>query len=217
MPARRVILATGETYHIFNRSLRQAPIFTNKREFDLFLMASRYYLQLHPPVKFSIYRRQRKKYEPEVDLSKTLVKVMAYCLMADHFHFILTQLEENGIRAFMHRLATSYSHYFNEKYDQKGSVFEGKFRAVRVETQEQLAHLSRYIHLNPVTAYLVEDPAKYGYSSYDFYLKKRESDFIDPSDVMVGFSSPSDYEEFVLNQKDYQRELKRIEHLSLDG
>lgn len=211
MPPRKVILATGETYHIFNRSLRQAPLFTNKREFDLFLMATKYYLQMDPPVKFSLFRQQPNKYE--LDFSKTLVKVIAYCLMPDHFHFMVTQLEDEGIKAFIHKLATSYSHYFNLKHNQRGSVFESKFKAVRVESQEQLVHLSRYIHLNPVTSFLIEDPENYDYSSYKIYLNKTVSDFVDPSDVMVDFRSPKIYKEFVLSQKDYQRELKRIKHL----
>ncbi len=211
MPPRKVILATGETYHIFNRSLRQIPIFTNKREFALFLMATRYYLQPNPPVKFSLYRQQPSKYK--IDLSKKLVKIIAYCLMSDHYHFILTQLEEQGIKKFIHRLATSYSHYFNIKYEQKGSVFESKFKAVRVKSEEQLIHLSRYIHLNPVTSYSVEDPAKYSYSSYKIYLNKETSDFVDASDALVDFQTPKQYEKFVLNQKDYQRELRTIKHL----
>lgn len=211
MPAREIVLAIDETYHIFNRSLRQVPLFTSRREFSIFLMAARYYLQVNPQVKFSIYRRQTKKYK--VDLSKTLVKVVSYCLMPDHYHFILTQLTEKGIKKFIHRLANSYSHYFNLKHNQKGSIFESKFKAVRIQTQEQLVHLSRYLHLNPVTSFLTEDPIEYDYSSYKVYLNKDRSDFIDPSDVMVDFSSPKQYEEFVLDQKDYQRELGLIRHL----
>lgn len=214
MPPRKVILAIGETYHIFNRSLRQMPLFTNKREFDLFLAATKYYIQQNPPVKFSFYRHQPKKYK--IDLSKTLIKIIAYCLMPDHFHFILTQLEKEGIKTFVHRLATSYSHYFNLKYNQKGPVFESKFKAVRVESQEQLIHLSRYIHLNPVTNFLVEDPIEYNYSSYGFYLHGGNFDLIDCSDVMASFHSPESYKKFVLDQKDYQRELKRIKHLAFD-
>jgi len=214
MPSRKVILATGETYHIFNRSLRQVPIFTNKREFSLFLMTTRYYLQVNPPAKFSIYRGQRDKYE--VDLTKTLVKIVAYCLMPNHFHFILTQLKDKGIKTFIHRLTCSYSHYFNIKHDQKGSVFESKFKAVRVENQEQLVHLSRYIHLNPVTDFLVEDPEEYYHSSYKIYLKKINSDFVDPSDVLTDYKSTETYKKFVLDQKDYQRELKIVKHLTFD-
>jgi putative transposase len=211
MPSRQTILATDETYHIFNRSLRQTPLFTNRREFNIFLMAARYYLQVDPPVKFSYYRQQPNRYELNFD--KTLVKVIAYCLMPDHYHFILTQLEEDGIKTFIHRLANSYSHYFNIKHDQRGPVFESRFKAIRVKTQDQLIHLSRYLHLNPVTSYLVEDPEDYDYSSYKFYLGKERSDFLDLADVMVDFPSTEKYRRFVLNQKDYQRELRGIRHL----
>lgn len=171
MPAREIILAIGETYHIFNRSLHYVPLFTNKREFSLFLMATRYYLQLDPPVKFSLYRQQPNKYE--LDFSKTLVRIIAYCLMPDHYHFILTQTEKEGIKKFIHRLSTSYSCYFNLRHDQKGPVFETKFKAVRIQSQDQLIHLSRYIHLNPVTSFLIEDPSEYDYSSYKIYLKRK--------------------------------------------
>ena len=214
MPARKVILATGETYHIFNRSIRQTPLFTNKKEFKIFLKATRYYLQRKPPVKFCFYRLQPNTYK--LDFSKPLVKLINYCLMPDHFHFCLTQLVEDGIRKFIHRLATSYSHYFNIKYKQKGPVFESKFKAVRVESQEQLIHLSRYIHLNPVTSFLVEDPEDYEFSSYKIYLGKETSDFVDSSLVMGDFRLTENYKQFVLDQKDYQRELNKIKHLTLE-
>lgn len=214
MPRRKVVLVTSETYHIFNRSLRNIPIFTNKKEFELFLLATKFYLQPDPPVKFSIYRQQKEKYQ--IDLSQKLVKIIAYCLMPNHFHFILTQIEENGIKEFIRKLSSSYSHYFNIKHEQRGPVFEGKFKAVRVETQEQLLHLSRYIHLNPVTSFIVEDPLEYDYSSYKAYLKNEDTDFLDNSVVMTEFSSPKKYGKFVLDRKDYQRELEAIKHIILE-
>ena len=214
MPARKTILATGETYHVFNRSLRNTPLFTDKREYRLFLETTKYYLQSKPAVKFSYYKAQPNKYG--VDLGKTLVKIAAYCLMPNHYHFIIKQVEDLGIKNFIHRLSNSYSHYFNIKHEQKGPLFENRFKAVRIESHEQLVHLSRYIHLNPVTAYLVEDPEDYQYSSYNIYLGKKKSDFVDPSDVLANFSTPQKYKKFVLDQKDYQRELDRIKHLVLE-
>lgn len=213
MPVRKTVLATGEIYHIFNRSLRHTPLFNDKREYDLFLNALAYYLQAIPPAKFSLFRKQSQKYP--LDLSKTLVKVLAYCVMPNHFHLLLKQNEENGIRVFLHRLTSSYGRYFNIKYDQKGPVFESRFKAVRMENDEQLIHVSRYIHLNPVTSYLVKDPRGYPYSSYKTYLGEERSKFVDPSEIMNGISFGG-YEKFVLDQKDYQRELKKIEHVLLE-
>ncbi len=217
MARRKTVIATGETYHVFNRSVRQAPIFTDKREFSLFLKTVHYYLQAKPPVKFSNYRVCPSKYK--TDYTNLLVKVIAYCLMPNHYHFILTQVQDKGIENFIHRSATSYSCYFNIKHEQKGPVFEGNFKAVRVENQYQLVHLSRYLHLNPVTAYIVEDPAGYEFSSYKDYLMETGSgrdDFLDKEDVLADFSTSQDYQKFVLDQKDYQRELDKIKHLTIE-
>jgi len=177
-------------------------------------MAVRYYLQSNPAVKFSIFRQQKNKYQ--INLNEALTKIIAYCIMPDHYHFILTQLKESGIKNFIQKLNNSYSHYFNLRHKQKGPVFESRFKAVRVKTQEQLIHLSRYINLNPVSSYLVEDPINYPYSSYKIYLKEEQSDLVDPSDVMVDFKSAKSYKKFVLDRKDYQRELKNIRHLTFD-
>ena len=214
MPKRKTILATGETYHIFNRSLQHVPIFSTKTEFEQFLVAARYYLQKNPPVKLSYYRQQPDRYK--LDFNKTVVRLSAHCLMPSHFHLLLTQLEDEGIKKYIHKVATSYSRYFNTKHERKGPLFESKFKAVRIESHEQLVHLSRYIHLNPVTAYLVEDPEDYQYSSYNIYLGKKKSDFVDPSDVLANFSTPQKYKKLVLDQKDYQKELDRIKHLTFN-
>jgi putative transposase len=213
MPPRQGILATGETYHVFNRGLHHEPIFTEKREFRLLLDTAAFYLQSDPSVKFSYYRQQPNKYE--VNLEKTLVNIHAYAIMPSHFHFLLTQKEEGGIRKFIHRLSSSYSKYFDIKHDQKGPVFEARFKTVRVGSQEQLTHLSRYIHLNPVTAFLVESPEDYEFSSYKCYVGLEKSSFVDPSLILDSFSSDS-YKDFVMDQKDYQRELKTIDHLTLE-
>ena len=140
---------------------------------------------------------------------------MAYCLMPNHFHLILKQDSEEGIKTYIQRLCSSYSHYFNIKNNFRGPVFESRFKAVRVETQEQLIHLTRYIHLNPVTGYLVEDPIDYKYSSYLAYLGKRQSSFLEYSDIMNEFKV-NEYEKYVLDFKDYQRELKNINNLIID-
>ena len=212
MPARKIVLATGETYHIFNKSFR-GDIFTDKKEYKLFLLAMKFYMQLDPPVKFSIYRQLKDQYR--INTKNKLVNLIAYCLMPNHFHFILRQEESDGIKYFVQRLCNSYSHYFNIKHQRKGSLFDFKFKAVRIETQEQLIHLSRYIHLNPVTSYIVEDPSEYEYSSYNLYLAKKQSSWIDPSVIMSNFSS-LDYKKFVADQKDYQRELSKTKHLLFD-
>lgn len=136
--------------------------------------------------------------------------------MPNHFHFMLRQEKENGIKQFIQRLSNSFAHYFSIKYKQRGHVFEGNFKAVRVETDGQFIHLSRYIHLNPVTAYIVEDPKDYPYSSYNTYVGNGGFTFVDPKPILAQFPSSKKYEEFVLNQKDYQRSVQEIKYLALE-
>lgn len=214
MGFRKTILATGQVYHILNRSVQKLPIFRGVRECELFLEAMKYYLQIEPQIRFSIFRASRDRFT--LDLNKKLVTIIGYCLMPNHFHFILRQEVDEGIKKFIQRLTNSFAHYFAKKYKSRGHLFEGNFKAVRIEDDEQLIHLSRYIHLNPVTSYLVEDPKDYRYSSYRIYLGEEESEIIDPSLVLNNFSSVKEYEKFVLNQKDYQRVLDGVKHLSLD-
>ena len=210
MALRKTILATGEVYHILNHSVQGIPIFKKKRDCNLFMEAMKYYLQMRPPIRFSIYRANRKRFP--INLDKKLVTIINFCLMPNHFHFTLRQERESGIRRFMQKLSNSFAHYFNVKYQNRGPVFEGNFKAVHVETDEQLLHLSRYIHLNPVTAYLVENPEDYLYSSYQMYIGKEKSEMVDPF-LILDQIPPKDYKKFVLSQKDYQRKLARIKHL----
>lgn len=183
-------------------------------DFKVFTEAAAYYLQPQPQVKFSVYRFQRKQYQ--INLQKRLVEILAFCLMPTHFHFLLRQRMEKGIQRFIQRLSNSYAHYFSIKYRNAGPVFVGNFKSAHVDTEGQLVHISRYIHLNPVTAYLVERPEEYPYSSYKTYLGREKLEIINPDVVLSSFFSPKAYEEFVLNQKDYQRKLDLIQHLVME-
>lgn len=214
MGLRKTIFVNGEYYHILNHSIQGIPIFKGKRESTLFLEAMKYYLQQAPPTRFSIYRISKEKYQ--INLKEPLVSIINFCLMPNHFHLTLRQEKEDGIRKFVQRLTNSFAHYFNTKYKNRGPLFEGNFKAIRIETDEQLIHLSRYIHLNPVTAYLVENPEDYPFSSYGVYLDKESSEIIDPSPILGQFLSPKEYQRFVQLQKDYQRELEKIKHLILE-
>jgi putative transposase len=214
MALRKIILTEGETYHIFNKTNYDLPLFKNKHEYSIFLEATHYYLQDEPPIKFSKYKKSKSKYN--LDFSQKLVSVICFCLMPNHFHFILKQELKRGIEKFMRRLCNSYAHYFNTKYETAGSLFHGSFKSIRIKNDEQLLHLSRYIHLNPVTSYLVENPENYSFSSYLSYLGKKKLDFLDASLILNQFKSPKDYEAFVLARKDYQRGLEKIKHLILE-
>lgn len=214
MGLRKTILAQGEIYHIFNHSVQGIPIFKGERECRLFIESMKFYLQPNPPTRFSIFRSNKDRFP--IKLNQRLVTIICYCLMPNHFHLLLRQEEKDGIKQFIQRVSNSFAHYFTVKYKKRGHLFGGNFKAVHVETEEQLFHLSRYIHLNPVTSYIVEKPEDFPYSSYRVYMGRERVDFIDPALVLEHFSSAVKYEEFVLSQIDYQRTLEGIKHLLLE-
>lgn len=211
MSQRKTILTSGEYYHVFNRSVQKFPIFKGQRECDLFLESTGFYLQTKPPTKFSLYRRNRDKYP--ILLDDKIITLVNYVLIPNHFHFTLFQNKDYGVQKFIQKVTNSFAHYFNIKYKNTGHLFEKNFEAAHIESNEQLIHLSRYIHLNPVTAYLVEKPEDYKYSSYRIYIKEEKSEIVDSSIIMKQFSSVESYKKFVMDQKDYQRKLDKIKHL----
>ena len=137
--------------------------------------------------------------------------------MPNHFHFLIRGLTETGIKEFISNFQNSYAKYFNIKNDRTGSLFQPMFKAVRIESDKQLIHVSRYIHLNPITSYLIEtkDLNKYPWSSYSEYINNIES-FIEKDLILNFFKSAKDYKKFVLDQVEYQRELDKIKHLVLE-
>ena len=147
-----------------------------------------------------------------------LVEILCFCLMPNHFHFLLKQLKDNGISIFISKFANSYAKYFNTKHERVGPLFQGRFKAVHIENDEQLVHVSRYIHLNPVVSSLIEEAAlkDYVWSSYPEYLKLINSQITDKELVMSFFKTEDKYKQFVLNQADYGKNLEQIKHLTLE-
>lgn len=131
---------------------------------------------------------------------KALVKILVFCLMPNHFHLILQQLEDGGISEFIRRMLDSYTRYFNTKNDRVGSLFQGKFKAKIVETDEYLLHLSKYIHRNPLKLTGWKNRlSEYTFSSYTEYLKKeRNFPFCDISTIKDYFNGKvNSYQNFV--------------------
>jgi putative transposase len=222
MPERIFPLVTDEIYHVFNRGIDRRPTFTNKKEYERALDAVKFYSSSQPPVSFSKFLRLDDYKQSEIANllaeSKKIVQVFSFCFMPNHFHFLLRQREENGISIFMSNFQNSHTKYYNTKHDRIGSLFLDQFKAVRIETDEQLVHVSRYIHLNPYTGYVVKSLAeleKYPWSSLPLYLFEKES-FIEKKTILSFFKNINAYKTFIFDQADYQRRLKEIEHLTLE-
>lgn len=145
-----------------------------------------------------------------------LVTILNYCLMPNHFHLTLRQEVNNGIKTFIQKITNSFSHFYNKKFDNAGPLFQSSFKAILVENEAQLLHLSRYIHLNPVSAGIVEKPEDYIFSSYRSYVGLEKSEFISPNLILSQFNSSEKYKKFVLSRRDYQRKLSIIKKIALE-
>ena len=221
MPVRILPLVNDEIYHTLNRGVAQLPVFRNRGDYERFLNSVELYRFQNPPINCSRFiSLTRDEREKKLKSLTEQVEILAYCLMPNHFHFILKQNKENGIFEFVHRVATSYGKYFNEKYKRRGPLFEGRFKTTRVESEPQLLHLSRYIHLNPYSASLVkniEGLIEYSYSSLREYLELGEKNICRKKIIMKAFgNSIEKYKNFIADRADYQRHLQIIKDQILE-
>ena len=223
MPYRRTPLAPGEVYHVFNRSIASQPVFRNQKDYQRIIDVTSYYRFKNLPLRFSHYnclsQVQKDKFNKNYIFgNKPMLDIIAYSIMPNHFHFLLQPFISKAISDFMRNMQNSYSKYFNTKYKRTGSVFQFMFKAVRIESDEQLLHVSRYIHLNPVTAYIIEinQLGNFPWSSFKEYVSKNNISFVNTGLILGQFKDKEAYGKFVLDQVDYQRSLDKIKHLSLE-
>lgn len=219
---RKITFVNDYFYHIYNRGVERRPTFIKKREVGRALLTLKYYRFANLPLKLSKFlilsEAERNKLQSQISESRKLVEIIAYCLMPNHFHFLLKQLQDNGISRFISDFTNSYTKYFNTKNDRVGPLFQGTFKAVIVETDEQLLHLSRYIHLNPVVSAIIKDEEfeEYQASSYPEYLNNSLESICKKEEILNFFSSMEEYQKFVRDQIGYAKELEKIKHLTLE-
>lgn len=208
MPYRTTPLVNNEYYHIYNRGVDKMAIFKNSYDFQRFLKTVIYYQIQGPKPRFSLFTPTTNLLER----NKKIVDIICYCMMPNHFHFLLRQLVDGGITEFISRLSNSYTKYFNIKKKRVGHLLQGGFKSELVQSNEQLLHLSRYIHLNPLVSNLVTDLRNYPWSSYLEYIEYNSADICTKEIILNQFKSIKDYQNFVLDQASYGRELELIKH-----
>lgn len=211
MPAKNAVkdYAPNAYYHLYNRGVEKRLIFLDDQDRNVFLSYLKTYLlpkdektlqaTLASPTSSSKEKDTTLKLLRMNNFSDTLT-LLVYCLMPNHFHFLVKQTDATTIDSFMQSFCTRYSLYFNRKYHRIGGLFQGLYKAVRVTSDEQLLHLSRYIHRNPIA--LASQGATlqdYIYSSYPQYLGLAHADWIYPEGILAYFpkSQKNAYHEFV--------------------
>lgn len=221
MPYRKVPLIVGETYHVFNRSVARQPIFLSDRDYQRAIETFQFYSFKRPGLRFSHFKRlsrdQRQSFWSDlITRNQKQIAILAYCFMPNHIHFLVREVEENGIATFMKNFQNSLAKFFNTREERQGALFQAMFKAVRIETEEQLIHVARYIHLNPFTSFIIREIGElenYPWSSYLAYIGKTQDDFIEKESMLSLFKSAEKFEAFTLDQADYQRKLFLVKHL----
>lgn len=189
--------APDSYYHVYARGVNKQKIFLEASDYKHFLNLFARYLSEKQLI--STTGEPYPHYTGKVEL-------LAYCLMSNHFHFLIYQLEVPYLEKLMRSLMTSYSRYFNLKYRRTGPLFESRYKAVRLDDDSYLQHITRYIHLNPRLW------QNYRYSSLSYYRAGQEPIWLNTKRVLELFTSREDYLKFTDDyeaQKNILNELKR--------
>ena len=215
MPSKNIVkeFVPEAYYHIYNRGVAKQKIFLDDQDYKSFLSYLKLYLTLSslqgPTLKVAPSRILKNYFDQ--------IKLLAYCLMPNHFHLFVWQKDANEITNFMRSLITKYAIYFNKKYKRVGPVFQGNYKAVMVKTENQFIYLSKYIHRNPLPLPTRLDLVGYKYSSYGNYLGKFSQAWVDKSEILSYFSklNPEEsYQKFV--EEIDERDLILIKDEMLD-
>jgi len=207
--SRNVILAPGEYYHIYNRGTEKRNIFSHPRDYERFLALM---FLCNGEVQVHLRHQGRTLAEVlDIDRGKPLVEICAYCLMPNHFHFLLHEVQEEGISRFMQKLITGYTMYFNRRHERTGALFQGKYKATHADSDQYLSYLISYIHLNPIKLIdrkwqengiknkqgAEQHLESYYYSSYLDYIQpaREETRVIDKNALPKYYVTPKDFQE----------------------
>lgn len=218
MPRRQNVFITGQFYHIFNRSIDHYPLFTRKSNLKRAFSMIDFY-RFKTDISYSRLQGFSDKIIGDrimaMQMTEPLVEIHAYALMPNHFHFLVKQIQDKGINIFMANFQNGYAKYINIKYHRHGPVFSGRFKGLFIEDEELFLHISRYIHLNPVTSSLIkaDDISSSPLTSFSDYINNDRKTFVKKEILASLFKNSNDHLNFVLNQADYQKHLHDIKNM----
>ncbi len=197
----------GSYYHVCNRSNDKGTIFMDSRDYARFLFYILFYQAAVPFHNLGRYISHYVKHSmfniPETTIDemgrKKIVGLSGFVIMPNHFHLLLQEGGNNGASQYLQRAQNGYAKYFNAKYAKRGHLFQGAFRAIPVDNDEQLKYLSAYIHRNPhELGKWKNKEISYPWSSYqDCVGKNRWGELLKPNIFLDQFSSPAQYRDFV--------------------
>ena len=137
----------NSAYHITTRGNRRSDIFKDGEDFEVYL----------------------KMLEEALDFYNNEFELICYCLMDNHVHLVI-YTKEKHLKYFISRVNSIYAKYFNKKHNYIGHLYQDRYFSEVIESDAQMLETSRYVHLNPFRAGMVEKPEEYKWSSYSMYI-----------------------------------------------
>jgi REP element-mobilizing transposase RayT len=186
MGRRTEVFQKDSVFHVYNRGCNKSKIFIEEENY-VFLI------------------NKVRKYSKEFDIS-----VIAYCLMPNHYHFILKQNGELGLNKCVQNIFNSYAKAINKRYKRSGTLFEGKFKANEIYEDTTVLEVCRYVHRNPLEAGLVKNLEDWQYSNYPEWIRLRNGDLCDEEFIANNFPNPHDYKKYVLDYYSTKQMLKEL-------
>jgi putative transposase len=221
---RKKPLANNEYYHIYNRGVDKREVFSDDRDYVRFLLS----IDLLNDEKdgLMIMWRDYQRCVKNANLNdflklnfrkrERLVDIISFCLMSNHYHFVLKQNVEKGIERFLQKLGTSYTKYFNKKYQRNGSLFQGTFKSSHISSNGLLLRMAVYASCNS-EIHKVSPANNYPWCSFAVHLGRQKSDIVNNGLLSEHFKSGKDFEEYANeNILDFQ-ERKQDQEMFLDS
>lgn len=173
----------GNIFHIYNHSVSDEKLFREDSDYILLL----------------------RRFKQSMD--KTDVSIIAYCLMPDHFHFLIRQDSDLPIYSLFNSVFSSYVQNFNKRHKRRGRLFQSHLQHILVDSDQYLIYLCQYIHYNPVKAGLVANAEDWPYSNYLEWIGRRNGKLFNPEMRDAYFSSPEDYMNSLNEHEEYLDDL----------
>ncbi len=220
---KKIKFEKGKIYHVYNRGVEKRNIFNSDSDKWRFLQGMSLFNDENSSFRILSHIERENKGRINFNLLRKfidknkknenpLVRILADCLMPNHYHLLLEEIEEGGTSRFMQKLGIGYVKYFNKKYNRVGPLFQGRFKAIAIENDIQLQYILAYINvINP--GQLVEPELKekgvididkvinfaenYSFCTNPDYLGLRDSIIIEKGVFKEFFPTPEKYREFV--------------------
>lgn len=217
---RKIEFVKNEYYHIYNRGVDKRETFLAAKDYEKFLNGLRDFnnLSYYPERKrvlmssTSTFELNFKELDHFLDEQERVVDIISYSLIPNHFHLVLRQLQDEGVSNFMHKLGTSHTNYFNKAYNRSGSLFQGPYKAIHIDSEEYLLWLVAYVNGNPEIHGLGE-AKNYSWSSLRYFLGEGECKFLgEISIILEQFESLKAFQNFVrqvVKESKIKKEIKK--------